>query len=117
MVSGRAERGHKNVNVLRAEAGLSKGEERHEQKRRADVENQVAPAVEDPQTSPRRRRRNGRDGLGSRKSGYVLHELERLVFLKLSGKSTSASRRAAASAIVDLMRAFSESRAKLKWAL
>lgn len=44
--------------------------------------------------STQRRRRNGRDGLRPRKSGYVLHELERLVFLKPPGKSTSASRHA-----------------------
>src|SRR5207244_2374172 len=44
--------------------------------------------------STQRRRRNGRHGLRSSESGYVLHELERLVFLNPLGKSMPASRRA-----------------------
>jgi len=45
MVSHGAKRSDENVNVLRAPARLRQSEHRQEQKRRADVENEIAPTI------------------------------------------------------------------------
>ena len=73
MVSHRAERGHEKINVLCAPARLREREHRHEQQRRPDVENEIAPTIQNPQIPSRNRRRNGRDGLRTGEGADLLH--------------------------------------------
>src|SRR5207253_10547909 len=49
MMPGSAERCDKKVNVLRPPPGLRQSEKRQDKNRRADVQNQVTPAAQDPQ--------------------------------------------------------------------
>src|SRR5438046_3792573 len=65
MVAHCAKRGDKNVNVLCAPARLRQQEHRHQKKRRPDVKNQVAPAVENPQCLFRCSFRHSRNSLWS----------------------------------------------------
>ena len=69
----RAEGGDEKVNVLWAPTRLREREHRQNEERRADVKNQVAPAIQDPKVRARPRGRNCRNGLWPRKSGDVLH--------------------------------------------
>jgi hypothetical protein len=73
VMTHRAKRGDENVNVLRTPARLGESKHRHEQERRADVKDQVAPAAQDPEIAFRRTRRDGRDSLGTGERGDVLH--------------------------------------------
>ena len=75
VVTHRAKSSDKKINVFRPPTRLRQDEHRDKQQRRADVENQVAPAIQNPQILSRHRSRNGRDSLRSGKSGDVLHEL------------------------------------------
>ena len=45
VVAGGAERGHENVDVLRAPTHLRESEHRNQQQRRSDIKNQVAPTA------------------------------------------------------------------------
>ena len=69
----RAERGHEHVNVLRAPTRLRQSKNRHEQQRRADIQNQVAPTVQDPEVPFRHTHWHRRYSLGTGKRADVLH--------------------------------------------
>src|SRR5437870_11772905 len=72
-MSHRAESGDEKVNVLWAPARLREREHRQNEQRRGDVQNQVAPTIQDPKVRARPCGRNCRNGLRPRKSGDVLH--------------------------------------------
>src|SRR5438477_156242 len=78
---------------------LREREHRQNEQRRADVKNEVAPAIQDPKVRARPRRRNCRNGLWPRKSGDVLHVEERanysLEAAKINADAPSASWRCA----------------------
>src|SRR6266566_10012842 len=76
-MSHRAEGGDEKINVLCAPTRLREREHRQNEQRRADVKNEVAPAIQDPKVRARPRGRNCRNGLWPRKSGDVLHVEER----------------------------------------
>src|SRR4029077_9475127 len=88
----RAEGSDKKINVLRAPTRLRQNEDRQDHKRSADVENQVAPTVQNPQVGLSRDGRRSRDSLRGRERGNVLHALAGRSFLKLGGKSILVSR-------------------------
>jgi hypothetical protein len=56
---------------------LREREHRQNEERRADVKNEVAPAVQNPKVRARPRGGNCRNGLWPRKGGDVLHVEER----------------------------------------
>src|SRR6266436_1641346 len=73
MMSHRAERGDEKVDVLWTPARLRDREHRQNEQRRGNVENQVAPTIQDPKVRARPCGGNCRNGLRPRKSGDVLH--------------------------------------------
>jgi low affinity Fe/Cu permease len=73
----RTEGGDEKVNVLWAPTRLREREHRQNEERRADVKNQIAPAIQDPKAWARPRGGNCRNGLWPRKGGDVLHVVER----------------------------------------
>ncbi len=72
-MSHRAERGDEKVDILWTPARLRDREHRQNEQRRGNVENQVAPTIQDPKVRARPCGGNCRNGLRPRKSGDVLH--------------------------------------------
>src|SRR5438132_6592458 len=65
--------GDEKIDFLRAPARLRQGEERNNQQRCSDVENQVAPAIQNPDIALRHECRDWRNSFWTRECGDVLH--------------------------------------------
>src|SRR5439155_27296876 len=72
-MSHRAEGGDEKVDVLWAPARLREREHRQNEQRCGNVQNQVAPTVQNPKVRARPRGLDCRNGLWPRKSGDVPH--------------------------------------------
>src|SRR5438876_5741492 len=98
-MSHRAEGGDEKVDVLWAPARLREREHRQNEQRCGNVQNQVAPTVQNPKVRARPRGLDCRNGLWPRKSGDVLHVEERanysLEAVKINADAPSASWRCA----------------------
>src|ERR1700736_354550 len=87
MMAGCAKRSDRKIDVLGAPTSLGQSEKRQKKQRRADVENEVTPAAQDPQIAFRVAFRYRRDSLRASERGNYLHERSQ-VFVSLNKKST-----------------------------
>src|SRR5438552_17828265 len=107
-----AESGDEKIDFLRTPACLRQGEERNNQQRCSDVENQVAPAVENPDIALRHQRRDWRNSFWTRKGGDVLHGAAGALFSSDRGENQSRAMSDTVVRSTSSMRALSPFHAK-----